>query len=168
METPLINQELFIENSPVKEDTVITKFVPYIAEAQLMYLEELLGLPLYAELQAQIKLNALSPANKALIKIIAPALSHYAVYLGLPWHWAAIVNKGFTVRESENSKAVDINDLGQMRRWVMDTANFFLRRLIKYLCSCRAQYPTWQAGDNCGGGCGKESFKDDFAGFYLP
>lgn len=31
MEIILINEELFRENSPIKDDTIITKFVPYIS-----------------------------------------------------------------------------------------------------------------------------------------
>ncbi len=30
METILINEELFRENSPIKDDTIVTKFVPYM------------------------------------------------------------------------------------------------------------------------------------------
>lgn len=169
METPLLSSELFIQNSPIKEDTVVSKFATYIVEAQLMYLEELLGDALYLELQTQINANNLTPANKALIQKLAPALAHFAVYLGLPFHWAAIVNKGVTVRDSENSKAIDTSDLSYLERRVKDVGYFFLRRLTKYLCKCRANYPLWIPGNNCkDGGCGdKPGFKDDFAGFYL-
>lgn len=30
MEIILINEELFRENSPIKDDTIVTKFVPYM------------------------------------------------------------------------------------------------------------------------------------------
>ena len=38
MEIVLINEALFTENSPIKENTIITKFVPYIGIAQKMYI----------------------------------------------------------------------------------------------------------------------------------
>ena len=126
MEIVLINEELFKENSPIKDDTIITKFVPYISIAQKMYIERILGKPLSDELKDQVKAasrtgatsDKITPENQALILILAPALSFYAVYQGIPFHWAAIVNKGITVRESENSKAVDIKDIAQLRRWL--------------------------------------------------
>lgn len=34
MEVVLINETLFKENGPIKEDTIITKFMPYINIAQ--------------------------------------------------------------------------------------------------------------------------------------
>ena len=55
MEIVLINEELFRENGPIKEDTIITKFVPYINIAQKMYIERILGKPLTDELKDQIK-----------------------------------------------------------------------------------------------------------------
>ena len=55
MEVVLINEELFKENSPIKDDTIITKFVPYISIAQKMYIERILGKPLSDELKDQVK-----------------------------------------------------------------------------------------------------------------
>jgi hypothetical protein len=97
-------------------------------------------------------------------------LSFYAVYQGLPYHWAAIVNKGVTTRESENSKAVDVNDIAQMRRWIKDDAEEWRRDLIKYLCSC-SLYPLWVRGSWCGGGCGCDGKTNDVdfdSGIFIP
>lgn len=178
MEIALISEELFKENSPIKEDTIISKFVPYINIAQRMYLDKVLGKPLVQELQDQIKAAQddpdadpypITPENQALLQIIAPSLSFYAVYQGIPFHWAAIMNKGITVRESENSKAVDIKDIAQLRRWIRDDAEELLRQLIDYLCECGGAYPLWRPGNYCGGGCdGKGRNRPFDAGIYIP
>lgn len=179
MEVLLINEELFKENSPVKDDTIITEFVPYINIAQKIYIERILGKPLTDELKLQVKAaskpgatgDEITPENQALILILAPALSFYAVYQGLPFHWAAIINKGITVRESENSKAIDIKDLAQLRRWVKDDAERFALDLVEYLCRCRSRYPLWQPDKGCG--CGGDTdegtahTEGDF-GVYIP
>lgn len=163
MEIAIINEALFKDNSPIKEDTIITKFVPYIIIAQKMYLERILGRPLLEELQDQIKTAAetpdadpypITPDNQALIIEIAPALSFYAVYQGIPFHWAAIVNKGITLRESENSKATDIKDIAQLRRWLKDDAEYLARNLVTYMCGCKSKYPLWKPGTGYGCGCG--------------
>lgn len=174
----LISEKLFIENSPIKEDTAVSKFVPYIGIAQKMYLDNVLGEALVKELQTQIKAAQveptpdpypITPENQALLKMIAPPLSFYAVYQGLPFHWAAILNKGVTIRESENSKGVDLKDIAQLRRWVRDDAEFLLRQLIEYLCSCAKKYPLWNAGSYCGGGCGDKNKSLPFdSGIYIP
>lgn len=173
---------MFKQYSPITTDTGIDDFVPYINIVQIMYFEELLGPALMAELELQIKaaseLDPTQPAphpypisahNQALLKVIAPAISFYAVYQGLPMQWAKIVNKGLTIKESENSKAVELRDMAQLRRWLKDDAEFLLGRLIKYLCRCAANYPLWVAGDYCGGGCGekKSNVTADF-GIFIP
>jgi hypothetical protein len=176
MEIALINEELFKENSPIKDDTIISKFVPYISIAQKMYIERILGRPLVEELKDQIKAASVTPApdpnpisadNQALIVMLAPALSFYAVYQGIPFHWAAIVNKGITVRESENSKAVDIKDIAQLRRWLKDDAEELARDLRNYLTGCFGKYPLWAPTDGQGCEGKKESVPYDF-GIFIP
>lgn len=176
MEIALINEELFKENSPIKDDTIISKFVPYISIAQKMYIERILGRPLVEELKDQIKAASVTPAptsnpisadNQALIVMLAPALSFYAVYQGIPFHWAAIVNKGITVRESENSKAVDIKDIAQLRRWLKDDAEELARDLRNYLAGCPGKYPLWAPTDGRGCEGKKESVPFDF-GIFIP
>lgn len=163
MEIAIITEKLFKENSPIMDDTIITKFVPYIIMAQKMYIERIIGRALLEELQDQIKdaqenpdaePYPITPENKALILEIAPALSFYSVYQGIPFHWAAIVNKGITLRESENSGAVDIKDIGQLRRWLKDDAEFMAQRLVTYMCGCKSNYPLWRPGEGYGCGCG--------------
>lgn len=173
MEVVLITEDLFKENSPIKDDTIVTKFVPYISIAQKMYIERILGRPLTDELKLQIKAANLTPVNQALILKLAPTLSFYAVYQGIPFHWAAIVNKGVTARESENSKAIDLKDLAQLRRWLKDDAETFSRDLVTYLCLCHDKYPLWQPDKGCGCGCPEDdsggSTETQFdTGIYIP
>lgn len=179
-EVALITEDLFKSNSPVTIDTNITDFVPYILIAQRMYIIPILGRPLVQELQEQIKAAQIiptpvpypiTPANQALLVELAPVLSFYAVYQGLPFHWAAIVNKGITIRESENSAGISVNDLAQLRRWLKDDAEEQGRMLVEYLCGCAATYPLWRPGNGygCGGDCGDGSKTSPWdAGIYIP
>ncbi len=179
MEIAIINEALFKENSPIKDDTIISKFVPYILIAQKMYVERILGRPLLEELQDQVKAASganpepIPEENQALIIEVAPVLSFYAVYQGIPFHWAAIVNKGITVRNSENSNAVDIKDIAQLRRWLKDDAEYLARTLVSYLCSCQSKYPNWKPGTgyDCGCGCGDNNGSKTVpldAGIFIP
>lgn len=177
MEVALINEELFKANSPIKDDTAIEKFVPYILIVQAMYIKPLLGLPLYEELQTQIKAasvtpapdtNPITPANQALLIEIAPALSFYAVYQGIPFHWASLVNKGVTILESENSKGVSVNDIAQLRRWLLDDATRLMGLLTAYLGGC-GLYPLYKPADGCGcNGNANASNTSLNQGIYIP
>lgn len=178
MEIAIISEALFKQNSPIKEDTIITKFIPYIIIAQKLYVEKIIGRALMQELQTEIKAATttpdvlpypISPENQALIIELAPALSFYAVYQGLPFHWAAIVNKGITIRESENSAGIDVDDVAQLRRWLKDDAETLARQAVDYLCKCRANYPLWAPaeGYGCPEGCRQSPMPLD-AGIYIP
>lgn len=178
MEVALISEQLFKDNSPIKEDTIVSKFAPYVNIAQRMYLDKVLGKPLVSELRAQIKAAEvnpdaspypITPENQTLLNLIAPPLAFYAVYQGLPFHWAAILNKGLTIRESDNSKGVDIKDVAQLRRWLKDDAEELLRQLIDHLCTCGSLYPLWTPGAYCGTTCnGENSGLEYDAGIYIP
>lgn len=169
---PLITESLFKTNSPVTANTDLSEFIPYITIAQELHIEPILGEPLMSELKEQIENNTLTQTNSDLIIKIAPALSFYAVYQALPFHWATIVNKGVTIRESENSKGVDINDIAQLRRWVKDDAGTFVKQLINFLCKCRANYPLWRPseGFNCCNDVINEGSTDKKfdSGFFFP
>jgi len=145
----LINEALFKLHSPVTDNTVITEFIPYLSIAQELYIEPIIGTALSEELKHQISTNTLTPENGDLIVKIAPVLSFYTVYQGLPFKWATVLNKGITVRESENSKAVDIKDIAQLRSWLKNDAEVLASQLIDYLCKCRGHYPLWMPSDEC-------------------
>lgn len=182
MEIQLISEKLFKDNSPIKEDTIISKFIPYIGLAQRLYIDRILGAGLIKELKTQIKAAQDNPQanpypitekNQALLSLIAPPLAFYAVYQGLPFHWAAILNKGVTIRDSENSRGVDINDIAQLRRWIRDDAEVMAADLRAYLCGCKQNYPLWSPSPGYGcidnGDCSGEPRTSslDF-GIFIP
>jgi hypothetical protein len=169
IQLPLISESLFKQYSPVTSNTNITEFVPYIGIAQELHIEPVLGEPLMSELKKQIADNSLTSENSSLILRIAPALSFYAVYQALPFHWAAIVNKGITIRDSENSKGIDIKDLAQLRQWIKNDADILKGQLVDFLCRCTASYPLWRPESGC---CNKVinegNAKNEFdSGFYF-
>jgi len=158
METLIISEELLKANSPITPDTVISGFVPYVAIAQSIYIEPVLGIALMDELKTQVKENSLTPLNSALIQKIAPPLAYFTAYQGLPFHWAKIVNKGITIKESENSKGVAMDDIAQLRRWLRTDAEMLLKLLAAYLCKNKASYPLWRPDrDYCRTGAGFEA-----------
>lgn len=169
-QTPLVTEALFKLHSPVTSATDITEFIPYICIAQELYIEPILGNALMDELKAQAAANDLTTPNSDLIVKLAPALSFYAVYQALPFHWAAIVNKGVTIRESENSKGVDIKDIAQLRRWMLNDADILRNQLIDFMHRHKENYPLWNPQRGCdtgrpSAGSDKQGFD---SGFYFP
>ena len=166
MDIAIISEELLKASSPITTDTVITEFVPYVAIAQSIYIEPVLGTPLMDELKLQVEENSLTPLNSKLILKAAPPLAYFTAYQALPFHWAKIVNKGITIKESENSKGVALDDISQLRRWLRNDAELLLKLLVKYLHKHKEEYPLWRPEEKCGvqGGTDDGSFE---TGIYL-
>ena len=147
---PIISEELFKQNSPISENVDIKVYTSFFNLVQDMYIEPIIGTPLLDELKEQVLTNSLTTHNSTLILKIAPVLSTYTVYQALPFHWASIINKGVTIRESENSKGIDLKDMAQLRTYLENTASLLEQSLIKFLCSCRSNYPSWRPSNaNC-------------------
>lgn len=152
MEILIISEDLFKQNSAVGVNVDLEDWKPFILLSQKLYLRKILGRALLEELQLQIQaatviptpvVNPITPDNRALLIEIAPTLSFYSVYLGLPFQWAKIQNKGITALESENSKALDFTDVSKLQRGVNENAEAFAHDLISYLCGCASKYPKW-------------------------
>ena len=152
MNIAIISEELLKANSPITTDTVITEFVPYVAIAQSIYVEPVLGTPLMDELKQQIESNSLTPVNSRLVEKVAPPLAYFTAYQALPFHWAKIVNKGITIKESENSKGVALDDVSQLRRWLRNDAELLVKLLVKYLHKHKEEYPLWRPEEKCNDG----------------
>lgn len=167
LSTLLINEELFKLHSPVTGNTDLTEFLPYISIAQELYISPLLGDSLMSELKSQIDGNSLTETNSILVQKTSPVLSFFAVYQGLPFHWASIVNKGITIRESENSRGVNINDVAQLRQWIRNDADMFKSALLDFLCANKDAYPLWKPDKDYCSPCEKASSSFD-SGFYFP
>lgn len=169
MYTPiaLINEKLFKLHSPITGNTDLTEFTPYLSIAQELYIAPILGESLMNEIKLQISENSLTEANGDLLVKIAPALSFFTIYQGLPFHWATIVNKGITIRESENSRGIDIKDVAQLRRWIRDDAEIFVNLLTDFLCSSKDNYPSWKPDKDYCSSCNQKSNHFD-SGFHFP
>jgi hypothetical protein len=139
-----ITEELLKIYSPITNNVEIVELLPFISFAQTLFIEPILGVPLSEELKGQISDDDVSPENADLILKIAPALSFYTVYQSLPFLWSSILNKGITIRNSENSTSIGINDLSQLRLWLKSDAEVFSNQLIDFLCECQDSYPLWR------------------------
>lgn len=171
LQMPIINEQLFKLHSPITANVDIEEFLPYICIAQELHIESVLGEPLITELKHQIEDNNLTEDNSSLIIKTAPALSFYTVYQALPFHWASIVNKGVTIRESENSKGVDVKDIAQLRSWIKNDADLLRDQLIDFMCKNKANYPLWRPADEacCNKRIHEGSTEKSFnSGFYFP
>ena len=142
-ETLLISEELLKLFSPLSKNVSVDKIFPFVILSQNFYIEPILGRALLEELQVQIDNDELTDVNKALILKIAPVLACYSAFHALRSLTYSITEKGVTLESSENSRSIELKELGVFLEDIKGQAEMSADLLIQYLCRCKENYPLW-------------------------
>jgi len=130
-------------------------------------LQEVLGATFYDHLKDGVKNNTLNPDETSLMRnYIQPMVAQYAFYLAMPFVAFKATNKSISKESSENSTPVDLSELKYLRNAVLDTAEFYKRRLIVFLLNYNYLFPTYAspaAKDNM-----PKSAQSYFTGIHIP
>ena len=145
----IINEELFKLYSQVSINVGIDKCYPFLQLAQSFYLEPILGTPLLDELKEQVDTNTLTEVNKALILKCAHCLSAWTDFLSGRSLGYTVTQKSIVKEHSDNSEALDKDELGFYISNLREIANQAQEVLVKYLCRCADLYPLWRPSSNC-------------------
>lgn len=177
-EVVLISEDLLKKYSPITENVSVKKVMPYVILAQQFHIEPILGSVLTNDLQIAVGNGNLNELEKALILKIAPALANWTAYHALRTMAYTITEKGVTREHSENSESVNRDELGDLLYQLKETAEKCEELLIRYLCVCRPNYPSWMPFDgDCkcekyemhgGKAHGEKSFKIFFPNRHKP
>ena len=148
---------LFISEDKLKKSTTINGNVdvelllPYIKVSQDTRIHEILGTDLYNKLQADITASTLTGAYQTLVDdYIQDCLVHYALYEAMPFLSFKIMNKDIVRKTSETSTAASLEDIKYLRNIVLNTAEWYAKRLVEYLCnntSSFSEYSTNSGAD---------------------
>lgn len=148
-DTFLINEDLLKLYSVMSRNVGIDKIVPFINLAQPMEIETILGDALSEELKLQINSDTLTELNKALLVKIAPALALWTDFYALRSMAWTVTQKGITREHSENSEALNKEELAYYQESLRENAETATELLIRYLCKCAEEYPLWKPSDDC-------------------
>lgn len=148
-DTFLINEEMLKLYSVMSRNVGIDKIVPFINLAQPMEIESILGDALSEELKLQINSDTLTELNKALLVKIAPALALWSDFYAMRSLAWTVTQKGVTKEKSENSEALNKEELAYFQESIRENAETATELLIKYLCKCQEEYPLWKPQDEC-------------------
>lgn len=148
-DTYLINEEMLKDYSVMSRNVGIDKIIPFINLAQPMEIETILGDALAEELKLQISNGNITETNKALLVKIAPALALWTDFYALRSLAWTVTQKGVTKEKSENSEALNKEELAYFQESIRENAETATELLIKYLCKCQEEYPLWKPQDDC-------------------
>lgn len=155
------------EQTPIEQNVDDTKLTPWIIQAQDTYVQEGIGETGYNALKLAVQNNTLTNDEQSFMRnFIQPQVAQYAFYLMMPFINLKITNKSIAKEGSEFSTPAELTELKYLRSAVLDMAEFYKRRMIKYLLDYPSLF-TWYSNpdpkDNL-----QKSIQSYFTGVYIP
>lgn len=153
----LITEDYFKTYSPISDNYNIKDIKPYFHVAEKLWIEPIIGTPLYEELLDEVEKNEVTPENATLLLNIYPLLAFTIVYESLPFVGYHLSQVGITKGKSENSEPVSINDVNYISTQLRNQCETMKKLLKKFLDENAEHYPLYYADNtvdcNCGNDC---------------
>jgi hypothetical protein len=145
---------LFISEEKLKDSTAINLNVdvnlllPYVRQAQKLYVETKLGTDLNQKLKDLITAgtvgNVGNEAYKTLLDdYIGDMLPNWAFYHAIPFLRFKIENGNIYSKTSETGTALSTEEAQHLREEVRNTAEYYTERLIEYITNNLSSFPEY-------------------------
>jgi len=145
---------LFISEEKLKDSTAINLNVdpnlllPYVRQAQKLYVEPKLGTQLTDKLKDLITLGTIGDAGNEAYKTllddyIGDMLPNWAFYHAVPFLRFKIENGNIYSKTSETGNALSTEESQSLREEVSNTAQYYTERLIDYICNNTSSFPEY-------------------------
>lgn len=141
---------LFISENKLKENSFINENVDdkllrtTIIQVQDMQIHPILGTGLYNEIKSQIVANTVTNLNRDLLQdYIQPVIIWWVMADGTIPLTYKFMNKSVVKKNSENSQSAELEELITVANNFKNKAEFYTKRLIKFLESNETIYPLY-------------------------
>ena len=162
---------LFISESKLKSSTAVNLNVdvdlllPFVREAQKLYVETALGTELTEHLKNHIIAGTLAGADKTLVdEYIGDMLPGYSLYHALPYLRYKIENGNVYSKTSETGTALSTEEAQHLREEILNTASYYRERLIDYIRNNISSFPSYNTNS---GADVSPSIENYYAGMNL-
>lgn len=165
----LITEDYFKTYSPISDNYNIKDIKPYFHVAEKLWIEPIIGTPLYEELLDEVEKNEVTPENATLLLNIYPLLAFAIVYESLPFVGYHLSQVGITKGKSENSEPVSINDVNYISTQLRNQCETMKMLLKKFLDEHAEHYPLYYADNTveCKCECDDECGWDWIYHYYM-
>ena len=145
---------LFISEERLKDSTTVglnvssELILPYIKQAQKLYVETKLGTDLNQKLKDLIVAGTVNDAgNEAYATLlndyIGEMLPSFALYMALPFLRFKIENGNIYSKTSENGTALSTEEAQHLRNEVLNTGEYYMERMIDYIRNNTSSFPEY-------------------------
>jgi hypothetical protein len=156
------------EYSPLSKNIDDDLLIPFIYRSQDINLQTILGSDFFDRLKEGVINNDLNSDEENLIRnYIQNMVAEWTIYYSLPTLNFKLTNKSVTQDRSEFGDPSGLDEIKYLRQNVRDMAEFYSKRLVKYLVDYGTQlFPEYRQTNS------KENLnrnsKSYFNGIYIP
>ena len=145
---------LFISEDKLKDSTAINLNVdvnlllPYVRQAQKLYVETKLGTDLNNKLKDLIVAGTVGAVGNEAYKTllddyIGDMLPNWALYNCIPYLRFKVENGNIYSKTSETGNALSTEEAQHLREEVRNTAEYYTERMIDYICNNNSLFPEY-------------------------
>jgi hypothetical protein len=131
----------------IDENTSVETLLPYIAEAELLFLVDLLGKDFYEELLTDYSENTLDEAQEALLPYVQRCLAYYMQLLAIPHLSVTFGDMGIRQHRGDDSDAAPRWKEDKLQFQAIRNGDIHADKLLEYLeaNASPTKYGTWFA-----------------------
>jgi hypothetical protein len=145
---------LFVSEAKLKDSTAINLNVdvdillPYVRQAQKLYVETKLGTDLNNKLKDLIVAGTVGAVGNEAYKTllddyIGDMLPNWALYHCIPFLRFKVENGNIYSKTSETGTALSTEEAQHLREEVRNTAEYYTERMIDYICNNSSLFPEY-------------------------
>jgi hypothetical protein len=144
----LISEQKLKDSTAINLNVDVNILLPYVLQAQTLYIEPKLGTQLYEHIKGLIQAGTIGDAGNVAYKTllddyISFVLVNYSFYHAIPFLRFKIENGNIYSKTSETGTALTTEESQSLREEISNTAQYYTERLIEYIRNNTSDYPEY-------------------------
>lgn len=149
MALALIIDDVYLKDyTPLGKSVDVDEITPFIDEAQDIYIQDLLGTPLYNDLVNKLYSGiTYSTIELSLVELCSKSLAYWTIYMALPSLAIRIRNVGVARAQAEGTQTSTFEEMKYIREEMKNMAEFWATRVVNFICAPghMVQFPLYNA-----------------------
>ena len=144
----LISEQKLKDSTAINLNVSTSLLLPYVLQAQTLYIEPKLGTQLYEHIKGLIQAGTIGNVGNAAYKTllddyISFVLVNYSFYHAIPYLRFKVENGNIYSKTSETGTALTTEESQSLREEISNTAQYYTERLIEYIRNNIGDFPEY-------------------------
>jgi hypothetical protein len=144
----LISEQKLKDSTAINLNVDVNILLPYVLQAQTLYIEPKLGTQLYEHIKGLIQAGTIGDAGNVAYKTllddyISFVLVNYSFYHAIPYLRFKVENGNIYSKTSETGTALSTEESQSLREEISNTAQYYTERLIEYIRNNTSDFPEY-------------------------